>query len=46
MTFTLLHMFSNTCRLADLRTDMQVDAYDPDVFERFDLLGMLKHLFI
>jgi len=33
-------------QLADLRTDMQVDAYNPDVFERFDLLGMLKHLFI
>ena len=31
---------------ADLRTDMQVDAYDIDMLERLDLLGMLKHLFI
>jgi len=33
-------------QLADLRTDMQVDAYDIDMLERLDLLGMLKHLFI
>ena len=33
-------------QLADLRTDMQVDAYDIDMLERLDLLGMFKHFFI